>query len=112
MSTIEPNAAGGSAVDAAVVPSPPVAPAAAVIPRSKKQITASALADGVKVRAKWKTLIAEARTVWAKLHPEELAKVNGDFHRLAGLVQLRYEIGRAESDRQVRAFFDKHYAPV
>lgn len=80
--------------------------------RTNKQVRVSALAEGLAVKAKWKTLIAEAKTVWPKVPPEELATVGGNFHVLAGLVQLRYRVSREESDRQVREFFDKHYSAV
>ena len=79
-------------------------------PRTRSQIRATAIADGLAAKAKWKTLIGEARAVWEKVSSEELAKVDGDFHRLAGLIQLRHQISREESDRQARDFFDRHYS--
>jgi len=81
-----------------------------VKPRTNTQIKASAIADNIAITAKWRTLVGEARTVWEKVPAEDLAKVNGNFHKLAGLVQLRYQVSREESDRQVRDFFGKHYA--
>ena len=99
-----------SLIAPAVEPVP--VPAARVVerPRSKSQTRAAAIADGLAIKVKWKTLIGEAKSVWQKLYPEELAKVEGNFHVLAGLVQLRYQLSRQESDRQVKAFFDKHCA--
>jgi len=79
-------------------------------PRTKSQLRASALAEGLAIKAKWKTLITEAKTVWPKVHAEELATAGGNFHVLAGLVQMRCQISREESDRQVKAFLDKHYS--
>lgn len=79
------------------------------VPRTKKQISATVLSDGLAVKERWKTLIVEASAIWGKLYPEELTNVHGNFHILAGLVQLRYKIDREESDRQVKAFFDKYY---
>lgn len=79
-------------------------------PLTKNQLKASALADASRLRSKWKGLVAEARLVWPKVPVEDLARVQGDFHRLAGMVQLRYQLGRQESDRQVHEFMDKHYA--
>lgn len=89
---------------------PPAPTPRTAAPRSNKQIRATAIADGLAAKRKWKTLIAEAQATWEKISPEELAEVNGSFHRLAGLVQLRQRISRVESDQQVRAFLDKHYA--
>lgn len=87
----------------------PVATAPASKPtRTNKQIKVSALADGLAVRAKWKTLIAQAKATWPEVHAEELATVRGNFHALAGLVQLRHRLSREAADQQVRAFFDQH----
>ena len=92
---------------------PPLTPpaAAAAPARTQRQIRASLLTDEATVRSKWKTLIAQARAMWPEVHGEELANVRGDFHVLAGLVQLRHHLSREESDQQVRTFFDKHYPP-
>ena len=79
-------------------------------PRTRSQVRASAIADGLAAKDKWKTLIGEARAAWEKVSSDDLAKVDGDFHRLAGLIQLRYQISREESDRQARDFFDRHYS--
>lgn len=76
---------------------------------SRGQLKASALAEGLAIRKKWKSLIAEALETWPRLHAEELATVGGNFHVLAGLVQLRHRISREESDRQVKEFFARHY---
>lgn len=76
---------------------------------SRGKLKASALAEAVAIRKKWKSLIAEALATWPRLHAEELANVGGDFHILAGLVQLRQRISREESDRQVKEFFARHY---
>jgi len=102
-------------IENSVMPQPaaPIAtPAAPAAPRTNNQIKSTAMADGRAVKAKWKPLIAEAKTVWSKLYPEELAKVDGNFHVLAGLVQMRYQLSREESNRQVTAFLDKHYGAV
>lgn len=89
---------------------PRAASPAIKLPRTNNQIKAAVIADGVAAKAKWKTLLAEAKSVWTKVPPEDLAKVDGNFYKLAGLVQLRYQVSREESDRQVKSFFDKHYS--
>ena len=76
---------------------------------SRGKLKASALAESLAIRKKWKSLIAEALATWPRLHAEELASVGGDFHILAGLVQLRQRISREESDRQVKEFLARHY---
>lgn len=76
---------------------------------SRGQLRASALAESLAIKKKWKSLIAEALATWPKLHAVELATVGGNFHILAGLVQLRHRFSREESDRQVKEFFARHY---
>jgi hypothetical protein len=78
--------------------------------RTRKQAAASLLAEGIATKARWKALVAPARTAWPKLSVDELKTVHGDVHRLAGLVQLRCQLSREESDRQVKAFFAQHAA--
>lgn len=75
---------------------------------TKNQIKANALADGLAVQTKWKGLVVEANALWPKLAVEDLAKAQGNFHRVAGMVQLAYRLDRQEADRQVTAFFGKH----
>ncbi|NGY04651.1 hypothetical protein [Solimonas terrae] len=75
---------------------------------TKSQTRAAVLADALAIKRKWKTLIALAGATWNKLHTEELVRVDGNFHRLAGLVQLRYAVSREEADRQTKAFFALH----
>ncbi|SEQ00201.1 hypothetical protein SAMN04488038_10343 [Solimonas aquatica] len=79
---------------------------------TKNQLRAAAQAEARAVKEQWLSLLAPAKATWAKLHPQELAGVEGNFHKLAGLVQLRYQLSREESDRQVNAFFDTHRAPL
>jgi hypothetical protein len=77
--------------------------------RTKSQIRASAMADAAAIKSKWKTLIPAAGALWTKVHGDDLARVDGNFHKLAGLVQLRCGLSREESDKQVKDFFAKHY---
>ncbi len=76
--------------------------------RTNNQIRASATADSFALKVKWKTLLASAHALWPKVPAEELAGVDGNIHKLAGLVQLRYRLDREESNRQVQEFFDQH----
>ena len=92
---------------------PPTAARAPVadLPRTKNQLKATALADAAAVKVKWKSLLGEAGKVWSLVPTGDLTRVDGNVHVLAGLVQLRYNISRQESDRQVKDFMEKHYAP-
>ena len=78
---------------------------------TKAQLKAAAKAETRALRGRWRSVQAEARSVWAKLQPEELARTDGNFHMLAGLVQMRYQLSRQESDRQVSAFLAQYCAP-
>ena len=72
---------------------------------SKRQIKAAEFANERLVRQRWKGLLANARVFWPKVPADDLAKVNGNIHALAGLVQLRYQINRNDADLQVEQFF-------
>lgn len=72
--------------------------------RTRKQIQAASLADQAATRAAWKRSIPLARENWSKLDPAELSTVNGNVHKLAGLVQLRYHVTREDADEQVAKF--------
>jgi hypothetical protein len=75
---------------------------------SKRQTRAAALASERLTRQRWKSLLSDAKALWTKVPPEDLAKVNGNIHVLAGLVQLRYHTDRQDADRQVQQFFLDH----
>ncbi len=75
---------------------------------SKKQSAANRFAAEHAMKLKWKSLIGAAHAVWNRISPEELAKVQGSIPTLAGLVQLRHQLSREESDAQVKAFFATH----
>lgn len=80
---------------------------------SKARLKAIALEEARVIRLHWqRLLITEAGKEWNKLHHQELAKVDGNVHVLAGLVQMRYQLNRQEADRQVKAFFAKHPVAV
>jgi uncharacterized protein YjbJ (UPF0337 family) len=53
----------------------------------------------------WKQQLGAAKTAWARLTDDELLRLEGNQERLAGLVQERYALSRAEADRQVERFF-------
>ncbi len=86
----------------------PPGPSVAPHPLSKRQIKAAALANERLSRQRWKSLLPDARALWGKVPAEDLARVNGNIHALAGLVQLRYQTGREDADRQVQQFFRDH----
>lgn len=84
--------------------------AAAPLPPTRKQTTASLLSRGLADRQQWKTLVDEAQVIWPMISLAELASTEGNVHSLAGLVQLRQRLTRAEADLAVKAFFAAHPA--
>lgn len=79
---------------------------------TKSQLRAMAQAEAHAVKTQWLSLMVPAKATWDKIHPQELVGVEGNFHKLAGLVQMRYRLSREESDRQVNAFFAEHRSPA
>lgn len=78
------------------------------IARTRKQVQAAEMAEQAAVLTRWKNLLADARTTWPKVPPEELSLVRGNVHKLAGMVQLRYQLTRQDADLQVKTFMDQH----
>jgi uncharacterized protein YjbJ (UPF0337 family) len=58
-------------------------------------------------KAKWARLMGPAKLHWDKLTDAELLKTEGNEHRLATLVQQRYDIPRGDAYRQVKSFHEK-----
>ena len=75
---------------------------------TKSQLRAIANAEALAHTEKWKTLLGVAGSTWSKIDPIELSRSNGNVSVLAGLVQMRYQIGRQDADNQVKAFFEQH----
>lgn len=66
------------------------------------------LPDSNEIKGIWKQHVGAAKIAWGKLTEDELLKIEGHEQRLAGLVQERYAITRAEAEQQVKGFFAKH----
>ncbi|MEO6983960.1 MAG: CsbD family protein [Paralcaligenes sp.] len=60
------------------------------------------------LEGQWKQLSGKAKAVWGELTDDELAKVDGNAQRLAGLIQEKYGRTREEAVREVDAFFDRN----
>lgn len=61
-------------------------------------------------KAAWARLMGPAKLHWDKLTDAELLKTEGNEHRLATLVQQRYDIPRGDAYRQVKSFHEKQKA--
>ena len=57
-----------------------------------------------KIKGQWKQLVGKAKAKWGKLTEDDLKVAEGDSEYLAGKVQERYGIGRAEAEKQVKDF--------
>lgn len=55
-------------------------------------------------RKVWHKVIPLAQAAWSKLSTREIRSSEGNRHRLAGLIQLRYGVAREEADQQVTTF--------
>jgi hypothetical protein len=79
--------------------------------RSRKQVEAASAAQEAEMLRRWRVALPLAGTTWTRLSPDELRTSRGNVHKLAGLIQLRYQTTREESDRQVAAFIKANVAP-
>ena len=60
-----------------------------------------------QIQGLWKQQVGAAKTAWAKLTDDELLGLEGHWQKLAGLIQERYAVSRAEADAQVARFFQR-----
>lgn len=65
------------------------------------------LPNSDQVKGEWKQQVGAAKIAWGKLTDDELLQTEGHAEKLAGLVQERYGVVRADADAQVKAFLDK-----
>jgi len=63
-----------------------------------------------QVKAIWQQEISKARIIKGKVTEDELLKTHGQIERLAGLVQERYAVSRAEAEKQVAAFLRRRHS--
>jgi uncharacterized protein YjbJ (UPF0337 family) len=52
----------------------------------------------------WRELRGKLRAQWGELTDDDLKQLEGNVQQLAGRLQQRYGIARAEAERQVREF--------
>ena len=53
---------------------------------------------------RWRARLAEARQTWPRATEAELIATDGHVHKLTGLIQARYGLGRETVQEQVLAF--------
>jgi uncharacterized protein YjbJ (UPF0337 family) len=57
-----------------------------------------------RIKGQWKQLAGKAKAKWGRLTDDDLKVAEGDSEYLAGKVQERYGIARAEAEKQVKDF--------
>lgn len=62
-----------------------------------------------EIKGKWTTYLGEAKVLWGKLTDDELLQTEGQWQKLAGLVQQRYTTTREAAEKQVRDFLNKQH---
>lgn len=61
-----------------------------------------------EVKGKWKQQVGKAKLMWGNLTEDELLAAEGRQEKLAGLIQERYGVTKAEAEKQVKEFFKKN----
>jgi uncharacterized protein YjbJ (UPF0337 family) len=59
-------------------------------------------------KGKWHQFKGEVKSQWGKLTDDDMERVEGDAEKLIGRVQERYGYQRAEAEREVNEFLDRH----
>lgn len=65
------------------------------------------LLNSDQIKGEWKQQVGAAKVAWGKLTDDELLQTEGHADKLAGLVQERYGVVRADAEAQVKTFLDK-----
>lgn len=65
------------------------------------------LPNSDQIKGEWKQQVGAAKVAWGKLTDDELLQTEGHAEKLAGLVQERYGVVRADAEAQVKTFLDK-----
>lgn len=60
------------------------------------------------LKGKWRQMKGEIQNQWGKLTNDDLDRVEGNAEKLAGVLQERYGYERAEAEREVDSFLNRH----
>jgi uncharacterized protein YjbJ (UPF0337 family) len=63
-----------------------------------------------KIRGNWKQLSGGVRHEWGKLTHNDVERVKGDAEVLAGLIEERYGVAKAEARKQIELWAAKMLA--
>ena len=53
------------------------------------------------LQGKWKQIRGEAKSWWGKLTDDDLDQANGEYDKVAGLIQEKYGYTREKADEEI-----------
>jgi len=62
-----------------------------------------------ETKENWRQQISAAKSLWGKITENELIKIDGHQHKLAALIQKRYDISSTKAEKQVKDFFNDFF---
>lgn len=62
-----------------------------------------------ETKENWRQQISAAKSIWGKITENELIKIDGHQHKLAALIQKRYDISSTKAEKQVKDFFNDFF---
>jgi len=60
-----------------------------------------------RIQANWKQLSGSVRQEWGKLTHNDVEQIRGQFETLAGKIQERYGVTKAEASKQIEQWADR-----
>lgn len=60
------------------------------------------------LRDQWDSLKSEIMDIWGRLEEKDLEAIAGDADRLVTTIERRYDISRADAERQFRDWINKY----
>lgn len=54
-----------------------------------------------QIQGEWKQVKGYVKEQWGKLTDDDVTRIEGNFDQLAGKIQERYGVERAEAERQI-----------
>ena len=57
-----------------------------------------------QIKGKWRQLSGSVKDQWGKITDDDLARIDGNREKLAGVIQEKYGLAREEAERQADAW--------
>ncbi len=64
------------------------------------------------IEGHWKELKGKVQQEWGKFTNDDVLKMKGTFNELEGMLQQKYGYEKAEAEKQIQAFVEKHKADL